>query len=108
MNIILDDEETYTIFLQRLDDSEVATKRDLIVLDRLPGKEIGRNGPDELVEHPAQASVCRTTRTGRVPKASQKVPENDCFADVAIKKDAVAASKAAKQRRSWRKAQGGA
>ena len=56
--------------------------------------------PDELAKHRAQASVYSATHTGHIPKASQKILENDCFADeVAIKKDAVAASKAAKQRR---------
>lgn len=62
---------------------------------------------DGLAEHRDQASVRGTARTGRVSKASQKFLENDCFADqVAIKKDAVALSKAAKQRRSQRKARG--
>ena len=56
LNTILDNEEAYSIFLQRLDNGQVATKRGSIVLDHLSGKE--SIGPDELVEHRrAQASV---------------------------------------------------
>ena len=114
VNVILDDEEAYSIFLQRLNDCEVANKRGSIVLDRLSGKEPEMD-PDELAEHRrAQAtssasSSVRTasTRTGRVPKASRKVFENDCFADeAATKRNTAAVSKAAKQKHNQLKVQG--
>ena len=78
VSIIPGDKKEYAIFLQCLDDGEVAIKRGLIVLNGLFGKE-NEMDPDGLAGHRAQA-----TRTGRAPKASRKVLESGCFAGLLV------------------------